>query len=132
MSMTDPIADLLTRVRNALRVKKDTVRMPYSNLKKNLLEALQREGYIKGYEVTADGNKKDIVVFLKYSVSGLSVINELRRVSKSGCRIYEKLKDIKPVFNGIGISVVSTPKGVLSDRECREQIVGGEVLCEIW
>lgn len=132
MSMQDPIADLLTRVRNALQIKRDHVRVPFSKIKIQIIETLKREGFIKNYEEVAEGNKKDIIVYLKFAPNGASVIGRLQRISKPGCRIYSKVNEIKPVLNGIGISVVTTPNGVLSDRECRAQKVGGEILCEVW
>jgi small subunit ribosomal protein S8 len=130
--MTDPISDLLTRMRNALQIDRDIVRIPFSKLKVHLLDVLKKEGFIKNHEVVADGNKKDILVHLKYADNGSSVINTLKRISKPGCRDYRHADEIKPVLNGLGIYVITTNKGVLSDRECREQKVGGEVLCEVW
>lgn len=132
MSVSDPIADLLTRVRNAIMVHRASVMAPYSKLKNNVLDVLKREGYIKNFEVVEDGNKKNIIVYLKYADNGSPVISELHRISKPGCRIYSSVDDIKPVLNGIGVSIVTTAQGVLSDRECREKKVGGEVLCEVW
>lgn len=132
MSMTDPIADLLTRVRNALMIKRQSVRAPYSKIKAGVLETLLREGFIKGYETVEDGPKKDLLIYLKYADNGMKVLSVLKRVSKPGCRTYSGSEDIKPVMNGIGISIVTTPKGVLSDKECRQQKVGGEVICEVW
>jgi small subunit ribosomal protein S8 len=132
MSISDPIADLLTRVRNAIMVHRASVMAPYSKLKNNVLEVLKREGYIKNFEVVEEGNKKNIIVYLKYADNGSPVISELHRISKPGCRIYSNVDEIKPILNGIGVSIVTTPQGVLSDRECREKKVGGEVLCEVW
>lgn len=132
MSMSDPIADLLTRMRNCIMIKNQVVRIPFSKLKAQVLEVLKREGFIRNFEVVVENNKKDILVYLKFAVNGSSVINSLERISKPGCRIYNKADDVKPILNGLGISVVTTNKGVLSDRECRQQKVGGEVICEIW
>lgn len=132
MSMTDPIADMLTRLRNAMAAKKDSVRVPFSRLKSNILELLHKEGYLKGFEVLSDGGKKNLLIYLKYSERGVSVMRTLRRISKPGCRIYRHIKDFKPVKRGIGMAVVSTPKGVLSDRQCRELKIGGEILCEVF
>lgn len=132
MSVSDPIADLLTRMRNSIMTRKAVVRIPFSGLKLQVLEVLKREGFVKNFEEVSDEGKKDILVYLKYADNGSSVISTLQRISKPGCRIYNKAKEIKPVLNGLGISVVTTPKGVLSDRECRTQQVGGEVICEIW
>lgn len=132
MSMSDPISDLLTRIRNAIQIDRDSVRIPFSKLKVNMLDVFKKEGYIRNYEVVSEGNKRDILVYIKYADNGASVINTLKRVSKPGCRSYRHSEEIKPVLNGLGIYVVTTNKGVLSDRECREQKVGGEVLCEVW
>lgn len=132
MSLSDPISDLLTRMRNCIMIKNHVVRVPFSRLKTQVLEVLKREGFIKNFEVVVEDNKKDILVYLKYAANGSSVISSLERISKPGCRIYNKADDVKPILNGLGISVVTTSKGVLSDRECRQQNVGGEVICEIW
>ena len=132
MSMSDPIADLLTRMRNNIQIRSKVVTIPFSRLKTQILEVLKREGFIRNFEVVAEENKKNILVYLKYAENGSSVVSMLQRVSKPGCRIYSKATDVKPVLNGLGISVITTAKGVLSDRECRAQNVGGEVICEIW
>lgn len=132
MSMTDPIADMLTRIRNALTVKREGVSMPYSNVKKAILEAMTREGYVRSCEVLEDGHKKNLYVRLKYAENGESVIRKLDRVSKPGRRMYFKSDEVRKVLDGLGISIVSTSKGVLSDRECRDSHVGGEVICEVW
>ena len=125
MSMQDPLADLFTRVRNALLIKRQTVRAPFSNIKAEVLEALKREGFIKNHEVLKDGNKRDLLIYLKYADNGTPVLNSLKRVSRPGCRVYASHQEIKPVMNGVGISIVTTPKGVLSDKECRKNNVGG-------
>jgi len=130
--MSDPISDLLTRIRNAIQVNRDSVRIPYSKLKAHMMDVLKKEGYIRNYEIIEENNKRDLLVYIKYADNGASVINKLKRISKSGCRNYKHSDEIKPVLNGLGIYVVTTNKGVLSDRECREQKIGGEVLCEIW
>ena len=132
MSMSDPIADLLTRMRNNIQIRSKVVTIPFSRLKTQILEVLKREGFIRNFEVVVEENKKNILVYLKYAENGSSVVSMLQRVSKPGCRIYSKATDVKPVLNGLGISVITTAKGVLSDRECRAQNVGGEVICEIW
>ena len=108
MSISDPIADLLTRMRNAIMVHRASVMAPYSLAQEQSLEVLKREGYIKNFEVVEDGNKKNILVYLKYADNGSPVISELHRISKPGCRIYSKLMKIKPIFNGIGVSIVTT------------------------
>jgi small subunit ribosomal protein S8 len=132
MSISDPIADLLTRVRNCIMNHSQVVRVPFSKLKIQILEVLKREGFVRNFEIVSEENKKDIVIYLKYADNGASVITKLERISKPGCRIYNKASDVKPVLNGLGMSVITTAKGVLSDRECRSQNVGGEVICEIW
>lgn len=132
MSMTDPIADMLTRIRNATRVEKQAVNVPFSKVKQTMLDVLKREGFIAGYEVSEATGRGVIRVQLKYSRLGKSVIQELRRESKPGLRVYRGVSDLTPVLRGIGIAVVSTSKGILSDRECRREKMGGEVLCEVW
>jgi small subunit ribosomal protein S8 len=129
--MTDPIADLLTRMRNALNVRAASCTMPGSRLKVNVLDVLKREGYIQGYEVHSDGPKSAIRVEFRYGPEGQRVLNELARYSKPGCRRYRRVGDLPKVRGGLGIAVVSTNVGVLSDRECREKRVGGEVLCTV-
>jgi len=133
MSMTDPIADMLTRIRNAVRVHHRSVDIPFSKMKAAVLEVLKREGYIADFRIVdAAGPAHRLVrVYLKYSRLGESVIQEIKRVSKPGLRVYKGASDLKPVLRGIGIAVVSTPQGVLSDRECRREHVGGEVLCTV-
>ena len=132
--MTDPIADMLTHIRNAVRVEKETLDVPYSKTKAGVVDVLKREGYIWNYEVVKndDSPSDTIRIQLKYSMSGERVIKSIRKISKPGRRIYAGAKDLRPVLNGLGIYILSTNKGVVSDREAREQNVGGEVLCEIW
>jgi len=134
MSMTDPIADLLTRIRNAVRVKHKTVDVPASKIKAALLDVLKREGYIADFRVVeSDKPGQGIVrVFLKYSHFGESVIQEIHRVSKPGRRVYSGAEELDPVLHGIGAAVVSTSKGLKSDRECRKENIGGELLCTVW
>lgn len=129
--MTDPIADLLTRIRNALRCKMPTCSMPGSRVKVALLDVLKREGYIQGYQVASEGPKSSILVELKYGPEGEKVINSIRRFSAPGCRRYRGVDELPTVRGGLGIVVVSTNQGILSDRECRQKRVGGEVLCTI-
>ena len=129
--MTDPIADMLTRVRNGLRNHMEAVTMPASKLKVNILEVLKREGFIHGYEVHTDGARSVLNVTLKYGPEGEQVITALQRYSTPGCRRFRGVEDLPVVRGGMGIAVVSTNQGVLSDRECREKRVGGEVLCTI-
>lgn len=130
MQMNDPLGDLLTRIRNAQRRGRTTVQTPSSKLRVHVLEVLQREGYIRGFtEVEKDG-RKEIDVELKY-YDGSPVISEIRRISKPGRRVYSAVRDLPLVRNGLGISVLSTPKGVMSDNEARTQNVGGEILCRV-
>ncbi len=132
MSMTDPIADMLTRVRNALRNQKKSVDVPSASTKISIAEVLRREGYFREFEIVESEPRNTLRISLKYGPSGEQVVREIKRVSKPGCRVYRGVSDLKPFKNGLGILVVSTPKGVLSDRECRESCVGGEVLCSVW
>lgn len=130
MQMNDPVGDLLTRIRNAQRRGRSSVQSPSSKLRINVLEVLQREGYIRGFtEVEKDGFK-ELDIELKY-YDGAPVISEIRRVSKPGRRVYSAVRDLPLVRNGLGISVLSTPKGVMSDNEARTQNVGGEILCRV-
>ena len=129
---SDPVADMLTRVRNALKVERNIVNIPYSRLKSQIADVLKREGYIWAYEIVEDGKFKAISILLKYGPKGECVIQKIRKVSKPGRRCYSGPKDLRPVLNGLGIQILSTNKGVISDREARAQNVGGEVLCEVW
>ncbi|RIK80067.1 MAG: 30S ribosomal protein S8 [Planctomycetota bacterium] len=132
--MTDPIADMLTRIRNAVRVERPVVEMPLSKVKRGVAEVLKREGYIWDYhEEQIDGQpQKQLLIDLKYGPNGERVIRHIKRVSKPGRRVYSRSSDLKPVLNGLGISIVSTSRGVISDREARQKNLGGEVLCELW
>lgn len=132
MSMTDPIADMLTRIRNGLMAGKTVVTSPASKTRQRILDVLQREGYIRGYSRTeGEANKAELSIELKY-MEGEPVIRTINRVSKPGRRVYSSVRDLPRVHNGLGISIVSTPKGVLSDAEARENNVGGEVLCTVF
>jgi small subunit ribosomal protein S8 len=131
MFFTDPLGDLLTRIRNGQQARKDSVVTPASNLRARVLEVLQREGFIRGYSEYANGAHKEIRVELKY-YEGDPVIRFIERVSKPGRRVYSGVKELPRVQNGLGICIVSTPKGVLSDAEARTQNVGGEVLCTVF
>ncbi|MEN0109631.1 MAG: 30S ribosomal protein S8 [Planctomycetota bacterium] len=132
--MTDPIADMLTRIRNAVRVERPVVHMPLSKVKRGVAEVLKREGYIWDFdEEEVEGEPvRQLRIDLKYGPNGERVIQTIRRVSKPGRRVYAQAKGMRPVLNGLGISIVSTSRGVVSDREARQQNVGGEVLCELW
>jgi small subunit ribosomal protein S8 len=129
--MTDPIADMLTRIRNAVRVERPFVEMPLSRVRKGVAEVLKREGYI--WDATeVDGEPvRQLRLELKYGPNGEQVIQRIKRVSKPGRRVYAKSKDLRPVLNGLGISIISTSRGLVSDREARQQNLGGEVICEV-
>ena len=132
MVMTDPIADYLTRIRNANMAKHDSVEIPASNIKKSISEILKREGFIRDYEV-ADDNKQGVIkVFLKYGPNGERVISGLKRISKPGLRNYVSAEDLPKVLNGLGSAIVSTSAGVITDKEARQKNVGGEVIAYIW
>ncbi|RAU21247.1 30S ribosomal protein S8 [Paramagnetospirillum kuznetsovii] len=132
MSMTDPVGDMLTRIRNGQRANKSSVKSPASSLRANVLEVLKREGYIRGYErVDVRPGIAELSIELKYH-EGQPVIREISRVSTPGRRVYSKIADLRRVANGLGISILSTPRGVMSDTEARAQNVGGEVLCEVF
>jgi small subunit ribosomal protein S8 len=129
--MTDPIADMLTRIRNAVRVERPHVDMPLSRLKLGVAEVLKREGYIWDYKEVEAQPVNHLRIELKYGPNGERVIQTIRRVSKPGKRVFSKSRDLRPVLNGLGISILSTSKGLVSDREARQQNLGGEVLCEV-
>jgi small subunit ribosomal protein S8 len=129
--MTDPIADMLTRIRNAVRVERPHVDVPSSRVKLGLAEVLKREGYIWDYQVIEAQPTNQLRIELKYGPNGERVIQSIRRVSKPGRRVYSKSTDLRPVLNGLGISIISTSRGMVSDREARQQKIGGEVLCEV-
>lgn len=132
MTMTDPLSDLLTRIRNGQRANKSAVMSPASKMRVSVLEVLQREGYIRGYALQDDENGlPQLRIELKY-YEGAPVIREVHRVSKPGRRVYSKIRDLQRVYNGLGISILSTPRGVLSDAEARAANVGGEVLCTVF
>ncbi len=132
MPVTDPLADMLTRIRNAHMVKHSKVDVPLSKMKISLAKILKDEGYIKNYKLLKDKGHGVLRVYLKYYESSQAVITGLKRLSKPGRRVYVKNKDIPRVLNGMGITVLSTPKGVLAGREARKQNVGGELLCSVW
>lgn len=131
MYLTDPIADMLTRIRNGNMAKHAQVAVPFSKIKESIANILKNEGYIVSYEVKEEGTKKDIVVTLKY-MDGDAVIKGLKRISKPGRRVYTSVESLPKVLGGLGIAIVSTPKGVITDKECRKHSVGGEVLCYVW
>ena len=130
--MTDTIADMLTRIRNALIAKHETVDVPASSIKKAIAEILLEEGYIKGYEVVEDGISKMIRIQLKYGANKQRVIVGIKRISRPGLRVYARKDEMPKVLGGLGIAIVSTSRGVMTDREARKQGVGGEVLAYVW
>ena len=132
MSMSDPLGDMLTRIRNGQQAKMPVINCPHSNLRQSVCDVLQDEGFIRGYKIVdAENNKKNLEIELKYD-EGQPVIRELKRISKPGRRIYSKIKDLQPFYNGLGIAVVSTPQGVMADHKARNENVGGEVLCQVY
>ncbi len=132
MSMTDPIADMLTRIRNAGMARKSRVICPASNMKKRILEVMQKEGYIDGYNVGDVDSKPVIAITLKYDGDNYPIISGLKRVSKPGLRRYAKKDAIPKVRNGLGMTILSTSKGIMTDRDARMANVGGEMICSIW
>ena len=132
MQITDSIADLLTRIRNASKSKHETVDIPASNVKKSIVEILVNEGYVRKYSVIDDGKQGIIRVTLKYDENKKPIISGLKRVSKPGLRIYSNVEDMPKVMKGLGIAIISTSKGVMTDRQARKENVGGEVLAFIW
>lgn len=131
MTINDPIADALTRIRNANMVKHESVSMPHSNLKEELIKVLKNEGYVESYVVEEKDGFKQIVITLKYD-NNQSVITGLQRISKPGLRVYSKAKNMPRVFDGMGIAVISTSKGLMTEKQARANKLGGEVLCHVW
>ena len=132
MVMTDPIADMLTRIRNANMVGHEKLELPASKLKQEIADILKREGFVRDYELVEDNKQGVLRIFLKYGKNNERVISGLKRISKPGLRVYAKADEVPKVLNGLGIAIVSTSKGVLSDKEARNQAVGGEVLAYVW
>jgi len=132
MTMTDPIADMITRIRNANLVRHETVDIPASNMKKAIAQILLEEGFIKGYDVIEDGKQGILRIQLKYGPNKEKVITGLKRISKPGLRVYAKKDEIPKVLGGLGIAILSTSKGVITDKEARKLGVGGEVICYVW
>jgi len=130
--MTDPIADMLSRIRNANSARHKSVDIPASNIKKEIAKILLEEGYIKSYDVLEDDKQGMIKVDLKYAESGERVISGLKRISKPGLRVYVKCEDVPKVLGGLGIAIISTSKGIITDKEARNKGVGGEVICYVW
>ncbi|MFI4913038.1 MAG: 30S ribosomal protein S8 [Sedimentisphaeraceae bacterium JB056] len=131
MSLSDPIADMLTRIRNAVAVSKPEVRVKASNVCEGIANVLKEEGYIVDYDRIDDGQQGLLRIMLKYSAVGEPVINEIKRISKPGKRVYSGVEDMPQVLGGLGVSIVTTSKGVISDRRCRSEKLGGEILCTV-
>ena len=132
MSTSDPIADMLTRVRNALKARHQKVDVPASKLKMEIARILKDEGYIINYKMAEDGARQSIRIYLKYTPANQPAISEIHRVSRPGCRVYVGSKDIPRVLGGLGINILTTPRGVLTGRDARKENVGGELLCQVW
>jgi small subunit ribosomal protein S8 len=132
MTLSDPIADMLTRIRNAVKAKFNSVDIPGSKLKVEMAKILKDEGYIRNYKFLKDGKQGILRVYLRYGPGQVNVVYGLKRISKPSRRVYVKNTDIKPVYNGMGISILSTSKGIMSDKKARQENVGGEILCNIW
>lgn len=132
MSMSDPIADMLTRIRNAGKAKFQTVDIPGSKLKVELAKILKNNGYIKNYKFVEDGKQGMLRLYLKYLADGDHAIFGLERVSKPSRRVYMKTRDIKPVYNGLGIAVISTSRGMMTDLQAKNENLGGEIICNVW
>lgn len=128
----DPIADMLTRIRNGLTAKHETVEIPASQIKKAIADLLVSEGYLQSAEIVGEGVKQNIVVTLKYGANGQKVINGIKRISTPGLRIYSSVEDLPRVLNGLGIAIISTNKGIMTDKQARQAKVGGEVLAYVW
>jgi small subunit ribosomal protein S8 len=132
MRLTDPVADMLTRVRNALQARHQKVDIPASRLKVEIARILKEEGYIANYKAAEEDGQKVLRVYLKYGPNNEAVIRDLQRVSRPGCRVYVGKDEIRRVQGGLGISIMTTPKGVMTGRQARREGVGGEILCEVW
>ena len=131
MSLSDPIADMLTRIRNAVRVNKSTVNIKASNICEGIASVLKKEGYIEDVDRIDDGKQGILRITLKYDREGQSIINEITRISKPGCRVYSSVDKLPRVLGGMGIAIISTSKGVMSDKNCRETNVSGEIVCTV-
>ncbi|MBS1877787.1 MAG: 30S ribosomal protein S8 [Acidobacteria bacterium] len=130
--MTDPVADMLTRVRNAINARHPKVDVPASKLKTEIARILKEEGYILNYKLTEEGAKKFIRIYLKYTPGNVPVISRIERVSRPGCRVYVGSKEVPRVLGGLGVNILTTPRGVMSGASARKEGVGGEVLCQVW
>ena len=132
MSMTDPIADMLTRIRNSIRAAHEQVDIPRSRLKLNLVEVMKSEGYVNDYKAISEGGKQIIRIFLKYDDDSVPVIRGLKRISKPSRRVYARYDRIPEVLNGFGVNIISTSRGLMTDAEARKKHVGGEIICSLW
>lgn len=132
MSLSDPVSDMLTILRNANRAIKEKVDIPASKLKMEIIKIFKNEGYIKNFKIIEEGNRSYIRIYLKYTQTGNGIIHNLKRISKPGLRVYKRKHELPRILNGFGTSIISTSKGVLTDKKAREQDVGGEVICYIW
>ena len=132
MNLTDPVADFLTRIRNSIRARHQKLDVPASKLKAEIARILKEEGYIANFKPTEENGQKVIRVYLKYGPNNEAVIRDLKRVSRPGCRVYLGRDEIRRVQGGLGISIMTTPKGVMTGRQARREGVGGEILCEVW
>ena len=132
MAISDPIADMLTRVRNGAKAKFNSVDIPGSTLKTEVAKILKNEGYVRNYKFLKDGKQGILRVYLKYGETQSNVIYGLKRISKPSRRVYVRCKEIKPIYNGMGIMILSTSKGIMTDKKARQEKVGGEILCHVW
>lgn len=132
MNLTDPVADFLTRIRNSIRARHQKLDVPASKLKSEIARILKEEGYIANYKPTEENGQKVIRVYLKYGPNNEAAIRDLQRISRPGCRVYLGRDEIRRVQGGLGISIMTTPKGVMTGRQARREGVGGEILCEVW
>ena len=132
MAVSDPIADMLTRIRNGVKARFNSVDVPGSKLKTEIARILKDEGFIKNYKFLKDGKQGILRIYLKYGAGQSNVIYGLKRISKPSCRVYVKSNDIMQVYNGMGISILSTSKGIMTDKKARQENVGGEILCNVW
>ena len=132
MAISDPIADMLTRIRNGVKAKFNSVDIPGSTLKTEVAKILKNEGYVRNYKFLKDGKQGILRVYLKYGEGQSNVIYGLKRISKPSRRVYVRCKEIKPIYNGMGITILSTSKGIMTDKKARQEKVGGEILCHVW
>lgn len=132
MAMSDPIADMLTRIRNAGMAKFNSVDIPGSKMKMELAKVLKNEGYIRNYKFIKDGRQGILRIYLKYDGNQAHIIYRIERVSKPGRRVYKKSKEVKPYYNGLGIAILSTSRGIMTDKRARKENVGGEIICRVW